>query len=59
MAASEKSLRSEIDMLEEVAARVEGRGRPEDHLLLKAITMLIDEKRSQLDNSDGWGTAAP
>jgi hypothetical protein len=59
MAEPEGSLRSEIEMLEHVAGRVEGRGRPEDQLLLKAITTLIDEKRSQLDNSDGRRTAAP
>src|SRR4029453_2431422 len=34
MAEPEGSLRSEIEMLEQVAARVEGRGRPEDQLLL-------------------------
>lgn len=59
MAKSEGSLRSEIEMLEHMAARVDGRGRLEDQRLLTAITMLIDEKRSQLDGDGRRRPAAP
>jgi hypothetical protein len=48
MADSEGSLRVELEMLERVAARVEGQ-RPEDRRLLQAISTLIAEKRRQLD----------
>jgi hypothetical protein len=52
MTDSEGSLRAELEMLERIAARVEGH-RPEDRRLLQAISMLIAEKRSQLDDIEG------
>jgi hypothetical protein len=48
MADSEGSLRVELEMLERIAARVQGQ-RPEDRRLLQAISTLIDKKRQRLD----------
>jgi hypothetical protein len=52
VAESEPSLRYQLEMLERLAAHVDG-GRPGDQRLLQAIAMLIAEKRRQLDDREG------
>jgi hypothetical protein len=55
MAKPPDSLRFQIEMLERMAARVEGRRRPEDDRFLRAIAMLIADKQLQLERSEGGG----